>query len=500
MRKRRGIVDLEVAGDDDDEEEELDENIRDAKGKIIFKKKHKRRRKHSLFFHLTANIRQGFEFLQLYSILSAAWQIFVKRANNLTPLQLLGLGVLVIFVQVPLLLFMFTERKVIHEKDIHYNIYNCPSKPVQDYPREYPIGQVLHHWPSANLSVPLNDRTHHIHKGICVFDIGKDAEDAQDDLLLLQTIQRYRTAQVPFIIRNDPNVLHAVRLWSKNNNSNNSNNPEESPYLSNKLGASTEYPAVLIDSKNSDKESYSTYTPMSWKEWGKIALEGSQAKEKSSLTSQYASLRLDACSFLDDDDHDNHKSCQAFLNEDLNFLKPKNKKNKEELQVYDTSGTVHCYLQSPGFLTETRLDDQGGNYVVMLGGSQRYILAHPRNCQTLYLKKEQEQDDTSTYHQSQIHLKNFDLSRITHQHQIHYNHPYHPSFAEYFPDFEKTTVNEVVLEAGDVLYLPTHWVHHAIALSTSNHCDAVSGHSKRYQTMVDKCLKKYGVEEDKHEQ
>ena len=174
---------------------------------------------------------------------------------------------------------------------------------------------------------------------------------------------------------------------------------------------------------------------------------------------------------------------------------------------------MHCYFTSPGFLTETRLDDQGGIYHVVLEGSMRYILAHPRNCKSLYLKKDAETDETSTYHQSQIHLENYTSSIMMksvqttaktkptekHNHENHrYNHPHHPSFAKYFPNFDKTTINEVILQPGDILYIPTHWVHHIIALETVYHCTAASKHSQKYQYMVNKCLNKYGVVDDEN--
>ena len=487
MRQRRGdleVADQAIPSDDDDEsieDEPCYSNVKSRKAKKRQMKK--KRRKHPLSFHIVSFLRQCVNVLQSNIHGRAVVRGMIKTVNSLTALQWLALGVLVIFVQLPLVLFMFTEQKVHHENDIHYDIYHCPPKPVHDYPREYPVMQVLHHWPSANLSIPPQDLTHHLHKGICVFDL----READDEIQLIQTIQRYRSAQVPFVIRGDPDVQKTARFWT-------------SEYLSQQLGATTEYPATLIETKgaHSDKDSFSLQIPMTWEAWDEIASSGSLAKMNGHNIPQYASLRLDPC--LDDQPGDNNDECQSFLREDLSFLKQQKKKG-DPLVLYDTSGEFRCNLVSPGFLRETRLDEDGGNYIVMLGGTKRYILAHPRNCQTLYFNKQKQNDDTSSYHRSEIHLKDHvKRTAAASSHGHHYNHPYDPAFTEHFPDFERTTVNEVVLEAGDVLYLPTHWVHHVITLSTSYHCNAASGHSKRYQHMVDKCLRKYGVDETEQQE
>jgi ribosomal protein L16 Arg81 hydroxylase len=49
-----------------------------------------------------------------------------------------------------------------------------------------------------------------------------------------------------------------------------------------------------------------------------------------------------------------------------------------------------------------------------------------------------------------------------------------------YPGFHHTTVNEVVLHAGDVLYLPTFWFHHIVSLTTNYQCNTRSGYSVEY--------------------
>ena len=58
---------------------------------------------------------------------------------------------------------------------------------------------------------------------------------------------------------------------------------------------------------------------------------------------------------------------------------------------------------------------------------------------------------------------------------------------ELYPDFSKTTINEVVVSAGDVLYLPTYWFHHIISLELNYQCNTRSGYSVEYDQMIYDC-------------
>jgi Cupin-like domain len=53
--------------------------------------------------------------------------------------------------------------------------------------------------------------------------------------------------------------------------------------------------------------------------------------------------------------------------------------------------------------------------------------------------------------------------------------------------FARTQVNEVVLQAGDILYLPTHWFHFIVSLNTTHQCNSRSGVSYDYQLHIDQC-------------
>ena len=56
-----------------------------------------------------------------------------------------------------------------------------------------------------------------------------------------------------------------------------------------------------------------------------------------------------------------------------------------------------------------------------------------------------------------------------------------------FPKFRKLMANEVILTAGDFLYLPTHWFHYIISMGLNFQCNTRSGRSNEYSKFMKKC-------------
>lgn len=103
----------------------------------------------------------------------------------------------------------------------------------------------------------------------------------------------------------------------------------------------------------------------------------------------------------------------------------------------------------------------------MIQGERRYLLSHPRNCPNLYLYPQK--------HPLERHTK-IDWS-------INPNNKW-----TQFPKFIHATMNECVLQAGDVLYLPTYWFHTIVSLSTINYqCNTRSGYSIDYDQIIYDC-------------
>jgi len=96
---------------------------------------------------------------------------------------------------------------------------------------------------------------------------------------------------------------------------------------------------------------------------------------------------------------------------------------------------INCRFGMTGILAEAHYDSSR-NFITVLKGSRRYILAHPKQCKQLELHPRQ--------HPSARH-SSVDWTNLTD--------------VEAHPMFASAQVNEVVLQAGDALYLPTHWFH-----------------------------------------
>ena len=107
--------------------------------------------------------------------------------------------------------------------------------------------------------------------------------------------------------------------------------------------------------------------------------------------------------------------------------------------------------------------DGSRNSIVVLGGERRYILSHPDQCENLALYPK---DHPSGRH-SAVDWSNPDLDS--------------------FPQFSQARTNEVVLQAGDVLYLPTNWFHYIISLDLNFQCNTRSGLNPEYMAPIKKC-------------
>ena len=93
----------------------------------------------------------------------------------------------------------------------YYDPFNCPLDPPEGYPRTYNVLDVLHHWPPDDITPPQNNE---IYQGLCVFSFRHD-DDANNDDDTLQKILAYRAAEVPYVVRDDPDVLKTVERWGQ---------------------------------------------------------------------------------------------------------------------------------------------------------------------------------------------------------------------------------------------------------------------------------------------
>ena len=339
----------------------------------------------------------------------------------------------------------------VHNSDqVAYDIYNCPETPPAGYPFAWKITQILESWPADDTSSHS-----HIYQGLCVFDYETDYQKAVN----------YRNAELPFVVVNDPQVARAVERW---------NQPD---YLSRMLGD------ALHRTEYSENNHFMYYTPQggvrrrrhnsnvpeNWKEPTEMMrmtyddwLEHANITDDSQLGPDHPHwyFRLIGCGYMGADG-----SCDAgsseYLFDELPFFQP-----KESLYIVDPDEQkgIHCRFGMKGVIAENHFDGSR-NAIVVLGGSRRYILSHPDQCENLALFPK---GHPSARHSS-VEWSN-------------------PEDWENYPEFQNDAFgNEVVMQAGQVLYLPTNWFHFIVSLELNFQCNTRSGISEEYMAPIHDC-------------
>lgn len=120
---------------------------------------------------------------------------------------------------------------------------------------------------------------------------------------------------------------------------------------------------------------------------------------------------------------------------------------------------INCRFGMKGVVAENHFDVTR-NVIVVLGGQRRYLLAHPSQAQNMELYPE---GHPSARH-SAVDWSNPDLDS--------------------YPRFHHAQINEVVLQAADVLYLPTNWFHHIVSLELNYQCNTRSGRTSDYDMFI----------------
>jgi len=168
--------------------------------------------------------------------------------------------------------------------------------------------------------------------------------------------------------------------------------------------------------------------------------------------------RLIGCGYMGSDGGCDHGSTEALFDE-LPFFQP-----KSNLYIGDSEEQkgIHCRFGMKGVIAENHFDGSR-NSIALLMGKRRYILGHPSNCDKMALLP---MKHPSARH-SAVDYTNPDL--------------------EQFPEFAKAKSNEVVLQAGQVLYLPTNWFHFIVSLELNMQCNTRSGITDHYMQPIHDC-------------
>jgi len=329
---------------------------------------------------------------------------------------------------------------------VHFdNDADCPPTPSPDYPKTFRMKKIITNW-NPDDTEPRKK----IYQGICRFDYVKDHHK----------ILAYRNAEKPFVIRDDPRVLRTVERW---------NDPT---YLHRLLGDTDYRTEYSLNNHFMYWNMGRKETPKDWKPpTDMIKMSYPDWFEKANVTDDklgrdnphwYFRLIGSGRNSGKNNRHKNNrrsKESSENLFDELPFFQPK----KSVYMVNPTEQRgIHCRFGMRGVIAENHYDGSR-NMVALLGGERRYILAHPDQCTPLYLLPKS--------HPSGRHSA-VDWSN--------------PDWEE-FPDFAEAKANEIVMQAGDVLYLPTFWFHYIISLEINFQCNTRSGMEYGYKKDIDRC-------------
>jgi hypothetical protein len=321
------------------------------------------------------------------------------------------------------------------QSNMTYDIRNCPDEPFPGYPAAFSAMSILTDWNPDDTDIPDT-----IYQGLCVFDwtVKQDR----------QKVHTYRRAEQPFVLQNHPDVLKVAERW---------NSPG---YLQQIMGPDPQ----RMDHAESNHLMFSRVNkndkvPENWKrptdtvhlpfsEWLVKAQEIQEAEDQAERDHWY--LRLNSVC------RGPNKNLEVMCDE-LPFFTPIQNLFMVEPGQYRG---INCRFGMKGSIAEAHYDSTR-NWLMLFGGQRRYVLGHPNQCENLELYP--------NGHPSARHARQ-DWS--------------HPVATK---ELLAARLNEIVLDAGDALYLPTGWFHFIVSLNINYQCNSRSGKTTEHQRVLEKC-------------
>lgn len=316
---------------------------------------------------------------------------------------------------------------------------SCPDFPEKDYPKEYPIMDLLNNWNPDKTDIPPMH-----YDSICHFDYQTQYDIAE----------RYRNAEKPFVVYNVPAVNNLVKKWS------------DVDYINRRLGRERYHSetsksnhfmyfkgtkAKNVKSYNGTKVFWEPPTKavkITFQDWLKVAVAGQATDSIEERTHIY--FRVTA---------QNQRGPNGWLFEETEIFKPQ--KSLFMVNPKEQRG-VHCRFGMRSIIAENHYDGSR-NFVVEVGGLRRWILSHPKNCENMYLLQKG--------HPSGRHS------------EVDWSAPDHGLY----PKFKNIMANEIIFKPGDVLYVPTSWFHYIVSLNVNWQCNSRSGRDISYSPYLKKC-------------
>jgi hypothetical protein len=158
-----------------------------------------------------------------------------------------------------------------------------------------------------------------------------------------------------------------------------------------------------------------------------------------------------------------------WLQEDMDFFGPPNgfeflaNHSNFFLVNPEQSKGVQCRVAQRGTISQAHFDENH-NMVAVVQGSKRYVLLHPSQCGEIYLRP---RAHPSGRH-SMVNWTAVDETQ--------------------FPLFAGARGTDVLLQEGEILYLPPRWIHFVVSLEDQTlQCNARSGGSNLFLPFMERC-------------
>ena len=281
----------------------------------------------------------------------------------------------------------------------------------EPYPRLFSLKDILTAWNPDDITVPAS---YPQYNSLREFDFSDPVD------LALAT--KLREAELPFVIRNVPNLNEVSAKWTVE-------------YLEKRMQATPQRVEksatnhfMFYRGGGGDFKAPTESARMTYSEWRQALAD----HEAAPATNPYVYLTVDS------------GRANAFVAEDLTMFE-----NKKSFFIVDPNAQagIHCRFGMPGIIAEAHWDS-GRNFIAVIQGTRRYIISPPGQCNNLFILK----SGPSARHSD-----------------VDWSDP------AVIPKFANATAFEVVLTAGDILYLPALWFHYIISLTENIQCNTRSG-------------------------
>jgi hypothetical protein len=277
-----------------------------------------------------------------------------------------------------------------------------------------------------------------------------------------EAARKFRDAELPFKLYDVPEIAAAGALWTD-------------AYLTKEFDESGLYVAGSVQEALSNYILFFTrwdlftlgLPPVRYNDWNYAKWnEHAKYADASRLSFDLPHYYFQAAHFLGDDYKT--RTRWSFLARDLpSFSYPAEGGYNETFFVFhpDPQRGLQCRFSERGVLSSSHYDGTR-NFITMVKGAKRYILAPPRECSKLGVIPSIK---SPMYRHSILNYRHFDYL-----HDKEQSADMSDKERAWLQKAAGSQAVETVLKAGEVMYLPCNWFHYIASLQRSAQCNVRS--------------------------